>query len=1144
MFKLSFRLQVLVGFALSVILVLVVGILSSRNINQLESDTDAVDHTQLVIKKSNNLLQLMIDAETGMRGYVATGDQVFLDPYKQALPVISVDLEQLRSLTQQNPEQLKRVDSLSLYITLQLGILKENIDTRQARGLDYVIQKSMLLNGKHNMDEIRALTDLIINSENHVLAVRKESSAKSSDNVLLIIVSGSGIFLLIIVLLFFYIERTFARQKEIEHQIKESNSTLEEVLAENEDKNWLLTGTALLNEKMQGQQGEKLLCENILADICGYSGALTGTLYLYNQDTEYLDLYASYAFSDHDSIKKTTNLKDGWLGRAAKDKRPVVVKGRLNDKLSLSSSLISQELTESFIVPFFFEKKLMGVIEIAFQDEIGKKNSEYILTVAEDIGIVINTAQARTLMHDLLSQVQQQAEELEAQQEEMRVTNEELLTKTELLQESDEELRSQQEELRTVNVELEEKASLLEEKNKVIEQAREAIDLKVQELERTGRYRSEFLANMSHELRTPLNSILVLAQVLKENRATNLTNDQVKYADVILTAGNDLLTLINDILDLSKIESGKTEIENEMVAIAGVANDMDVLFAQVAAGKKIKYSINVRNDVPKYFFTDKVKIEQVLKNLLSNAFKFTPDKGTVALTVTKGDDAKTIKFSIKDSGIGIPEDKQKIIFEAFQQADGSTSRRYGGTGLGLSISRELTSLLGGTISLNSKPGNGSEFILTLPVRPGIASQIEVAIAEPIKPTNGSPKREAGTLAAPEKEPVVIILEDDANFAVILEDYAREHGFVPMIINDGTHAVETIRQKQPEAVILDIKLPGKDGWQILKELKHDKETMHIPVHLMSAGDAAVNRVQREGAMGFLKKPIEKSALDRLFQEIIPPGGPKQKRILLVEDKNVQSTALEDFTTGGGFIVDRAFDGKSTLRMLSDGDYHCVILDLNLPDIPGLDLLDKIKTIEQFNALPIIVNTAMELDKNSVRRLMKYANAMVVKTDKPTDRLIDEVNLFLNKVTSTENLPKVTAKEEVKLKPDEAAALKGRKILIVDDDLRNIFALSSVLQDYGMAVEIAGDGREAINKLEKINDIELVLMDVMMPVMDGYEATRHIRQQDKWRNLPVIALTAKAMTDDREKCMEAGASDYIVKPVEIKKLILLIQLWLGL
>ncbi|NHA04030.1 response regulator [Mucilaginibacter sp. HC2] len=1146
MLKFSFRQQVLAGFVVSIILVLVVGVLSYNSIRKFEDDNRWVDHTQKVIKSANNLLQHMIDAETGMRGYAATGNKVFLEPYNEALPRINVDLQSMRDLTVDNLVQQKRIDSLTTYVTAQRNILKTNIDTREAKGLEFMVANNMLLNGKENMDMIRKLVTHAIDSESSFLNLRKQSSEKASNTAVIIIIGGSFVFLVIILILFFYIQRTFDQQKKIEGEIKVANIELGKVLAENEAKNWLLTGTGLLNEKMQGQQSEKELSGNILAEVCTYTKAAAGTLYLYNETHQRLELYASYAFHNPDFIKKTVQLTEGWLGQVAKNEKAAVVKGKLNEKFDLESSVIKETLTENFIVPFFFDKKLKGVLEVAYAGELPGHSKDYIVAVANDIGIAVNTAQARTIMHDLFEETQQQAEELEAQQEEMRVTNEELMNKTEMLQASEEELRVQQEELRTINAELEEKASLLEEKNEAIEQARAAINLKVDELEVTGKYKSEFLANMSHELRTPLNSILVLARILKDNKPLNLSEDQVKYASVIFNAGNDLLTLINDILDLSKIESGKLDMQNEDIKVSDILGDMEMLFAEVASNKKINYSTHISKNLPKTIFTDKVRVEQVIKNLLSNAFKFTPENGSISITARPGEKEATVSFAIKDSGIGIPAEKQRIIFEAFQQADGSTSRKYGGTGLGLSISRELAMLLGGSISLTSEQGVGSEFVLTIPLKAIQVAPHEDEIlptAQTFKPEN-SPLAHAVKPADSDREPLVVIVEDDKNFAHILQDYARDHGYKSVMVHEGTTAVETVKEHMPDAVILDIMLPGKDGWQILKELKHNEATMHIPVHLMSAGDAAANRVRREGAISFLKKPINTETLDKLFADIMLQSGTKFKQILLVEDHKAQSQALKDMMQGQGITVGQAFDGESAFRMLHENEYQCVILDLNLPDISGLDLLDKIKEVERFVSLPVIVNTAMELDKASVNRLMQYANAMVVKTNKSADRLIDEVNLFLNKISESNSAQyeQAPAFSKAKLPSKGKDALKGKKVLIVDDDMRNIFALSSALQSYDLVVEIANDGEEAIAKLEEVPNINIVLMDIMMPKMDGYEATRYIRKQNKWAKLPVIALTAKAMKDDREKCIAAGANDYITKPVDMDRLIALMQLWL--
>lgn len=1147
MFKLNFRTQVMIGFAVAIVLVFALGIFSYNSITQLERNQEEVDHSQQLVSTSRQTLQLLIDAETGTRGYVATGQNAFLDPYKSTVAKLGLNLSKLENLVENDPDQQDNINKLVTAANDKLVTMKNNIDTRDAKGLDYVIQSGMLLKGKEVMDQIRKLVADINDIEVRSLNIGKQKTQQAANQTILATEFGSAIFLVIIVVLFFYIQKTFEQQKKAEAEVKDANAELGVVLAENEAKNWLLTGVGQLNEKMQGQQNEKELSENVLSEVCKYTDALSGTLYLFNDNDEELELCSYYAFHDLSAVKPKIKLSEGWMGQVAQDQKAATIKGNLNDKLKLQTSIVDQELAEILIVPFFFDKKLKGVMEVAFQKEVSESSRDYILAAADDIGIAINTAQARTIMHDLFEETQQQAEELEAQQEEMRVTNEELLNKTEMLQASEEELRVQQEELRTINAELEEKASLLEEKNQAIEEARAAINLKVTELETTGKYKSEFLANMSHELRTPLNSILVLARILKDNKADNLNADQIKYASVIFNAGNDLLTLINDILDLSKIESGKLDMQYENIKVDSIVKDMELLFAEVAGNKNINFINNITG-VPDTIFTDKVRVEQVIKNLLSNAFKFTPEAGSISLKVSPGKKEGTIAFAIKDSGIGIAPEKQRLIFEAFQQADGSTSRKYGGTGLGLSISRELASLLGGEISLTSAVGQGAEFTLTIPITgtPTANSEEEqhiptvedykakLPVSEPLKPAAQTQIRVAGR-----STPLVVIVEDDQNFADILHDYARDHGYEALMLHEGGNAAEFIKDKMPDAVILDIMLPGKDGWQILKELKADGATKDIPVHLMSAGEAAANRVRKEGAISFMKKPINTETLDKLFNDMMSQSGVAFKQILLVEDHEAQSQALKDLMQKQGIAVDQAFTGEQAFNMLQQNDYQCVILDLNLPDESGLDLLDRVKAIDRFAELPVIVNTAMELDKTSVNRLMQYANAMVMKTNKSADRLIDEVNLFLHKVSSSPaaaEAPKASAPAKGK------DSLKGKKVLIVDDDMRNIFALSSALQQYDLIVEIANDGDEALEKLETTVGVDIVLMDIMMPKMDGYEATRQIRKQNKWSKLPVIALTAKAMKEDREKCLAAGANDYITKPIDMDRLISLMQLWL--
>ncbi|MES2628440.1 MAG: response regulator, partial [Bacteroidota bacterium] len=767
--------------------------------------------------------------------------------------------------------------------------------------------------------------------------------------------------------------------------------------------------------------------------------------------------------------------------------------------------------------------------------------------------ISLNAVQAGDILRELLEKTQQQSEELEAQQEELRITNEELFKQTQLLQASEEELRVQQEELKQANVELEEKAGLLEEQNKAIDQAREAIELKAGELEMTSKYKSEFLANMSHELRTPLNSILILAKMLSENKHGRLSADEIKYSTVIHNAGNDLLTLINDILDLSKIEAGKIDLNIERFDIGLMENDLKLLFAEVARTKKIEYSITIGPNAPSHMVSDRMRVEQIVKNLLSNAFKFTSAAGEVSVFIDRASTdvslnheklraGVNIAISVKDSGIGISKEKQKLIFEAFQQEDGSTSRKYGGTGLGLSISRELASILGGEIQVQSTPGEGSTFTLYLPVE--LEAKEEIDGDEP--KTTAIPARVERARPAPAPAPVklsentILIVEDDPTFSDIVKDYAEKSGFVALTAFDGETGLEMAEKHLPKAIILDIKLPGMDGWGVLKKLKSNPKTHHIPVHIMSAMDGMDGKAQKLGAIDFLKKPIEASRLEEVFRELHGDDS-KIRAVLIVEDQQLQSDNLKRMLETRKVEVKQAFTGAEAEQLLTTQHFDCIILDLKLPDVDGMDLLNTIKSQEKYQGIPVVINTAHDLSKEELAGIMKHSNAMIMKSGKSDERLLDEVNLFFNKIKSDSPKPGTQKTEYVPVSQDNS--LRGKSILLVDDDMRNVFALSTALQSCDMEVIIAGNGIEAIEKLGENAKTDLVLMDIMMPEMDGYEAMREIRKNNKWSKLPIIALTAKAMKNDREKCIEAGASDYISKPVDIEKLLSLMRVWIS-
>ena len=1049
--------------------------------------------------------------------------------------------------------------------------MKNLLVVSETKGFEFARIEIKSAKGKFYMDKVYETLDKIENVENKLLKNRKSISAKSVDRTQVIIVVGSFVVLCLILVLFNYIRKTFDLQKLTEERFRENNAKLERVSVENEAQNWLLEGAVMFNDAMRGTQTLDERCLTLIQEASKYVQADLGVIYVADPDDETLHFKAAYAFPS-DAARQVLNAREGLIGQAVAQKKGILFTSIPEGYIQVSSGLGSTAPKAIFIQPVYNNDNLKAVIELAFVKGECPNLVELFDKVVYSIGVALHAAEARVQMLQLFEQTQQQAEELESQHEELRTTNEELTRKTHQLQASEEELMVQQEELRQANSELEEKAELLEERNMAIEEANRAIQVKSEEIEQTSKYKSEFLANMSHELRTPLNSILILAKILRENKQATLTEEQIKYAGVIHTAGSDLLNLINDILDLSKIESGKVELLLEEIKIRDMKVDAELLFKEVARNKNVSFSYNIIEGAPSRIISDRQRVEQIIKNLLSNAFKFTPEKGSVSVNVALAEtgvdfsnpaliSGKVIAFHVKDTGIGIPFDKQKAIFEAFQQADGSTSRKYGGTGLGLSICKELAYLLGGEIQLESESGTGSTFTLFLPCE--VESEHQKENTEPMEETksvqDAAPIQAVLKKSEPsvskkvkfpeaEKEYTLLIIEDDPSFAEILKDYAIERGFKPIVAVQGDTGLQLAREIQPDAIVLDIMLPVIDGWTVLKRLKEDPATHKIPVHLMSAKDETNSKAKREGAIGFLKKPVDKDELDHAFDILIEDSGKiKINRVLLVEDQRVQSDALTNQLLAKKVEVKQAFNGEETMHVLSeDQNFDCIILDLQLPDISGLDLLEKIKSRENLVKIPVVINTAMELDKDSMARVMKYTHAMVLKSNKSNDRLLDEVNLFMNKIRVSQ-IEGIEPNGASALKSSNSVtierALKNKSVLIVDDDMRNIFALSSALQEYEFQIEIANNGHEALRKLDVNPSTDIVLMDIMMPEMDGYEAMTEIRKQNRFNKLPIIALTAKAMKNDREKCIEAGANDYISKPVEIDKLISMMRVWLS-
>ncbi len=973
------------------------------------------------------------------------------------------------------------------------------------------------------------------------------------------------------------ISTDITEKKHVEEQL---NAAAEE----DRKRVWINTGIAEMGQLLRVRENDHVkFYTTVLTFVSKYVGAGQSSLFKVMEDEKginFLEQVAGYA-TEPGKSKRAYQFGESLVGQVALEQKSMELKGIPADYLKINSSLGEAKPSQILITPLLFQNDLIGVLEMASLKDFTETEKEFIEKANAVFAASIDLMNRRAKTDDLLKETLEMNERLKTQEEELRVGNEELMEKGDLLQASEEELRVQQEELMHTNAEMEEKTNLLEEqnaamalRNEELESARAALKIKAEELEVISRYKSEFLANMSHELRTPLNSILILSKLLGENKENPLTPKQVEFTNVIQRSGADLLNLINDILDLSKIESRKIDLEIEAVPIADIQYTMESLFRELAKEKEIQLRINIEPGLASEFTGDKVRTEQILKNLLSNAFKFTPKLGTVDLNILHAGNgfsvknpyliksAKNICFQVKDSGIGISEEKQQLIFEAFRQADGSTSRKYGGTGLGLSISKELALILGGELQLESEPAKGSSFTLILPMvfDPNSAASNDVAssfkiesevsqdqdIISPDVPILAKDNDTYFENKKPETKPIrlkklILIIEDDIQFGKILKKQAQEKGFDAKIATRGDEGLEKIRELLPDAILLDIGLPGMNGWEVMQKMKEEPQIKDIPVHIISGNGIEKKLIQESPAVEFLEKPIKTDQLNALFEKMSATKLEKQQLALIIEDSEIQTLVLKKAFANKGIECVFARTGEEAFERISDRIPDLIVTDLNLPDISGMDLIKKIKLDPDLTQINIIIYTGKELNRKENEELSRYSDAIIVKSAKSQDRLLDETTLFLKKVREEKASEFPTLKTRKSF--TDQASLKGKKILLVDDDMRNIFALSKALEESELMVVVANDGKEALKKLSETEGIDLVLMDIMMPEMDGYEATAKIKMQDQYKNLPIIALTAKAMKGDREKSIEAGASDYISKPVDVNKLMSLIRVWLS-
>jgi len=917
---------------------------------------------------------------------------------------------------------------------------------------------------------------------------------------------------------------------------------------QNTQQDWLKTNLASFTSMLQGQRDLAAVGQALLSDMAPLVNAQHAVLYQVQTTPDApasLRLLATYA--DHPSMGHPERLAfgEGLIGQCALDARRLILSDLPRNVVPIRSGLFKARPRNAVVLPVLFEGQVKAVIELAGLTPFTDLQLSFLDQLTGSIGIVLNSIEATMQTEALLTQSQQLAAELQTQQRELQQTNEQLEQKAQQLAE------------RNVEVEA---------KNQEIEQARRALEEKAAELALTSKYKSEFLANMSHELRTPLNSILILGQQLQDNPEGNLSDKQVEFARTIHGAGTDLLNLISDILDLSKIESGTVSVDAEEIFFANLLETMSRPFRHEAENRGLSFEVQMASDLERSIVTDSKRLQQVLKNLLSNAFKFTA-RGGVTLKVfptrtgwspghpVLKNAASVIAFEVSDSGIGIPVEKQKIIFEAFQQADAGTSRKYGGTGLGLAISRELASLLGGEIQLRSTPGEGSSFTLYLPLTYAGAPSVTVTI-----PTLARPEMQTVSLAShampagrsaevvdlvPDDrrdvhpgDAVLLIVEDDPHYARILVDLARDKGFKVLVAMRGADALALAREYRPTAVSLDVFLPDMLGWTVLSQLKQDRDTRHIPVQIVTLDEDRQHGLAR-GAFSFINKPTTTEGLEEALAKIKSYAEPRRRRLLVVEDNPAEQMTVTELLGHDDIDIETVGSGAEALERLKAQPADCVVLDLRLPDMSGFEVLERLREEGALADTPVVVFTGRELTAEEDARLHTMARSVVVKGVESPERLLDETALFLHRVVADLPQHKQDMLEKLHSSDDD---LVGRTVLLVDDDARNIFALSSVLERRGMKVLTATTGSEAVTMVDSEPEIAIVLMDIMMPGMDGYETIEAIRMNPAFRRLPIVALTAKAMKGDREKCLEAGASDYLAKPVNTEQLLSALRMWL--
>ncbi|MFO0663728.1 MAG: response regulator [Polyangiaceae bacterium] len=1113
---------------------------------QIERLTQAaawVDHTDRVIGTLSRVQSSIVDQETALRGYLLAGTNDFLDPYRNAHP--HAHIQQLRYEVSDNPIQERRAAELAS--TYDRWFKKAQQELERSNTTTTVSVEAMRFR-RFEMDEIRG----------QIATMREDEERLRHDRQVILATSRTTTFAGILpALVVFGIVIAVVSRKQLVH-ISSSFSealTKENIARQSADlQAWSREQQAKLSEALMGDLSVEEVCTRTTAFVAEAAKARVAAYYL--AEGESLELTEKYALPDGVPTKIARG--EGLVGAALSKHDVVHIRDVPKGYLKVASATGTHEPEEIVLLPTYIDRMPFGVLELGFFGEVEPRVLDMLSRVGDIIAGTIRAARQKHQLRELLDETQRQAEELQTQHEELNASNEELLQQTDAVRAAHAELTERKEELEASNASLEaQKAELV--------RLSDELQLHADELARTSRYRSDFVANMSHELRTPLNSSLILARMLAENKRGNLDAEQVKYAETIFAAGNDLLTLINDILDISRIEAGKVDVHLETLSLPSIVQSMTRMFEPVAKQRSLDFEVVApTGDVS--FKSDSQRVEQILKNLLSNAFKFT-EKGNVTLRVEKAD--REIVFVVADSGIGIDPRHHEAIFEAFRQADGTTNRRFGGTGLGLSISRELARLLGGDVSVESEEGKGSAFTLRLPLVPSVQPAPSVPTASETSgasqhvriatPSAGTARLAARPAEVRKKTPapfrmppatikddrdsldgqsaVLLIVEDDASFASVVAEIARELGFQCLVATTADEALLLASKVIPASIVLDVKLPDHSGLSVLDRLKRNAATRHVPVHVISASDKS-RSARSLGAVGYDQKPIKRDALVAALTRMRELSAGK-RRVLLLADDPAERASVSELLRGDDVEIIVAESANEARECLKAQAFDCIVADLSQGN-SELEL-DRLDADGALLLPPVVLYTERSLSTDDEMRLRRHANSIIVKGPRSPERLLDEVTLFLHQVTS--QLPPERQKALARTQNREST-LQGRHILLAEDDVRNVFAITSLLEGKGAKLLTARNGRQAVDLVTSREDIDLILMDVMMPEMDGIEAMQEIRKRGgRFAKVPIIAITAKAMPDDQARCIKAGANDYIAKPLDVEMLLSLIRVWLS-